>query len=111
MAAPTTGEMLLTHVKRFLVPTLRRDDIVVADDLGPGNVGGVEQAGAALGFLPEYSPELDPIDMTYSQFKSFLRKAAQRTIPGLYRAIRSFVPQPGPRQCANYFRHAGYVSI
>ena len=32
-------------------------------------------------------------------------------VPGLTRAIRSFVPQLGPRECANYFRHAGYASI
>src|SRR5262245_28546902 len=38
------------------------------------------------------------------------RKVAERTVPGLYRRIRSFVPQVGARECANYFRHAGYVS-
>ena len=25
--------------------------------------------------------------------------------------IRSFVPQLGPKECANYFSHAGYASI
>jgi DNA-binding transcriptional LysR family regulator len=37
--------------------------------------------------------------------------AAERTVPGLYRAISSFLPQLSARECANYFRHAGYVSI
>ena len=49
--------------------------------------------------------------LPYSKFKAFLRKVAARTVPGLTRAIRSFVPQLGPRECANYFRHAGYASI
>jgi hypothetical protein len=49
--------------------------------------------------------------MPYSKFKALLRKVAERTVPGLYRTIRSFVPQLGARECANYFRHAGYASI
>jgi len=47
----------------------------------------------------------------YSKFKDHLRKAAKRTVRVLYRTIRAFVPQLGARECANYFRHAGYVSI
>src|SRR2546422_5587169 len=38
---------------------------------------------------------------------AFLRRAAERTIPGLRRAIRSFLPRLRARECANYFRHAG----
>ena len=56
-------------------------------------------------------PDLNPIEMPYSKFKTFLRKVAARTIPSLNRAIRSFIPQLSPQECANYFRHAGYVSI
>ena len=62
-------------------------------------------------YLPKYSPDLNPIEMPYSKFKTFLRKVAARTIPSLNRAIRSFIPQLSPQECANYFRHAGYVSI
>ena len=68
----------------------------------------IEQAGAILRYLPKYSPDLYPIELPLSKFKAFLRKIAQRTVPGLYRAIRSFVPQLGALlECANYFRHAG----
>ena len=48
-----------------------------------------------LSYLPKYSPDLNPIELPYSKFKAFLRKVAARTIPGLTRAIRSFVPQLG----------------
>jgi hypothetical protein len=34
-----------------------------------------------------------------------------RTVSGFNRAIRSFIPQISPQECANYFRHAGYASI
>jgi transposase len=110
-----TGETFLAYVEQCLVPTLKRNDIVVADNFAahkvPGVQAAIENAGATLRYLPKYSPDLNPIEMPYSKFKGFLRKAAERTVPGLYRAIRSFVPQLSKQECANYFRHAGYVSI
>jgi transposase len=80
-----------------LVPVLRRDDIVVMDNCRIHKVAGVreaiEKARATLRYLPQYSPDLNPIEMSYSKFKALLRKVATRTVPGLYRTIRSFVPQ------------------
>jgi transposase len=121
MTAPTvvdgamSGEMFLAYVEQCLVPTLRRRDIVVMDNYRAHKVVGVreaiEKAGATLRYLPKYSPDLNPIEMSYSKFKRFLRKVAERTVPGLHRAIRSFIPLLSARECANYFRHAGYVSI
>jgi transposase len=71
----------------------------------------IEKARATLRYLPKYSPDLNPIEMAYSKFKAFLRKVAARTVPSLNRAIRSFIPQLSPQECANYFTHAGYASI
>jgi transposase len=109
------GEMFLAYVEQCLVPTLKRNDIVVMDNcrvhLGPGIREAIEKVRATLRYLPKYSPDLNPIEMPYSKFKAFLRKVAARTVPGLNRAIRSFIPQLSPRECANYFRHAGYASI
>ena len=109
------GEMFLAYVKQCLVPTLRRNDIVVMDHCRSHKVAGVEEAigkaRATVRLLPKYSPDLNPIELPYSKFKALLRKAAERTVPGLYRTIRSFLPQLGAQECANYFRHAGYASI
>lgn len=110
-----TGEMFLAYVEQCLVPTLRRNDIVVMDNcrvhLGPGIREAIEKAGAIIRYLPKYSPDLNPIEMSYSKFNAFLRKLAARTVPALNRAIRSFIPQVSPQECANYFSHAGYASI
>ena len=110
-----TGEMFLAYVENCLAPMLRRTDIVVMDNcrvhLRTGIGRAIETVGATLRYLPKYSPDLNPIEMPYSKFKTFLRKVAARTIPSLNRAIRSFIPQLSPQECANYFRHAGYVSI
>ena len=86
-----TGEMFLAYVENCLVPTLRRNDIVVMDNcrvhLGTGIGRAIETVGATLRYLPKYSPDLNPIEMPYSKFKTFLRKVAARTIPSLNRAI------------------------
>jgi transposase len=109
------GDMFLAYVEQCLVPTLRRNDIVVMDNCRIHWVAGVreaiEKARATLRYLPKYSPDLNPIEMSYSKFKALMRKAAARTVPALNRAIRTFIPQISPQECANYFSHAGYASI
>ena len=119
MTAPCTidgamnGRRFLTYVERCLAPTLQRNDIVMLDNLPAHKAAGVREAiearGAALRFLPKYSPDLNPIEMSFSQMKAGLRKAGERTIPRLRRRIRSFARAITPRQAANYFRHAGYA--
>ncbi|HEY6602740.1 MAG TPA: IS630 family transposase [Xanthobacteraceae bacterium] len=107
------GPMFLAYVKQCVVPTLRRGDVVIIDNLPAHKVAGVketiEAAGAKLLYLPSYSPDLNPIEPAFSKFKAHLRKAAERTIPRLLcrigRVVRSFSPQ----ECRNFFRHAGYV--
>ena len=110
-----TGEMFVAYLEQCLVPTLRRNEIVMMDNcrihIGPRIREVIEKAGATVRYLPAYSPDLNPIETCYSKFKEFLRKVAARTVPGLDRAIRSFIPQLSPQECANHFRHAGYASI
>jgi transposase len=81
-----TGEMFLAYVENCLVPTLRRNDIVVMDNcrvhLGTGIGRAIETVGATLRYLPKYSPDLNPIEMPYSKFKTFLRKVHQATCSG-----------------------------
>jgi transposase len=111
---PMNGEVFLAYVEQCLVPTLKRNDIVVMDNLPAHKVPGIreaiENARATLRYLPKYSPDLNPIEMPLGKFKAFLRKVAERTVPGLYRTIRSLVPRLGAQECANYFRHAGYAA-
>src|SRR5215472_155967 len=107
------GPMFLAYVKQCLVPTLRRGDIVLMDNLPVHKVAGVDQAieaaGATLIYLPPYSPDLNPIEMAFSKFKAHLRKAAEHTIPGLLRRIGRVVKAFSPQECRNFLRHAGYV--
>jgi len=70
----------------------------------------IEAAGAMLRYLPKYSPDLNPIEQAFSKLKAHLRKAAARTIPRLCHRIGALMAAFTPRECANYFRHAGYAS-
>ena len=109
------AEMFRAYVEQCLVPTLSRGDIVIIDNVNVHKAAAIgeaiENARATLRYLPQYSPDLNPIELPYSKFKALLRKVAARTVRGLYRTIRSFAPQLGAQECANYFRHAGYASI
>jgi transposase len=106
------GEAFLAYVKQCLVPTLKRRDTVVLDNVSFHKVSGVEEAiqaaGARLRYLPQYSPEFNPIELVFHPLKALLRKAAERTIKGLERCVRSFIRALDPAECRGCFRHAGY---
>jgi len=109
---PINAQVFEAWVEQFLVPTLRPADVVVMDNLsshkGPQVRALIEAAGATLRYLPPYSPDFNPIEMMFSKLKALLRKAAERTIEGLWRAIADCIPLVTPRECANYFEAAGY---
>jgi transposase len=109
------GETFLAYVEQGLAPALGRGDIVVMDNLKAHKVTGVkeavEAAGAELRYLPEYSPDLNPIEMSFSTMRAYLRKAAARTARGLQRRIGYFASHLGEDECRRYFAHAGYASI
>jgi transposase len=108
-----TGKKFLAYVEQCLAPTLRRKDVVMIDNLPAHKAAGVREAiearGATLRYLPKYSPDLNPIEMSFSKLKAHLRKMAERTIPRLRRRIGSFARNLTAREASNYFRHAGYA--
>lgn len=107
------GDIFLAYVHQVLVPTLQPGDIVVMDNLSSHKVAGVLEAitaaGAQLRYLPAYSPDLNPIEQLFAKLKALLRKIAARTVEALWTAIGQLVSAFQPGECANYFRHAGYV--
>jgi transposase len=111
---PIDGPSFQAYVEQFLVRELRPGDIVVMDNLGshksPKIRAAIEAAGATLRFLPPYSPDLNPIEMAFSKFKSALRKAAERQVEALWRRIGQALDLFTPSDCASYFKQAGYAS-
>jgi transposase len=101
-----------TYVDKVLVPELEPGDIVIMDNLsshkGPRVREMIEAAGATLLFLPPYSPDFNPIENAFSKLKAHLRKAAERTVDGLWNAIGRVIDLFTPAECRNFFKAAGY---
>ena len=100
------------YVEQVLVPTLRRGDVVVLDNLTvhkhPTIRAVIEAAGAQLRFLPPYSPDFNPIEQAFAKLKAFLRAARPRTFDQVCDLIAQALHFFAPSECANYMRHSGY---
>ena len=109
---PIDRRSFLAYVEQVLVPGLAPGDVVVMDNLpshkGPAIRDAIAKAGARLLFLPPYSPDFNPIEMAFSKLKALLRKAAERTVEGLWSAIGRLIDAVRPAECANYFGAARY---
>jgi len=106
------GESFVAYVEQVLVPTLRPGDLVVLDNLSCHRRAGVreaiEAAGCSLLYLPPYSPDFNPIEPAFAKLKALLRKAARRTVEGLWAFLGQALEAFAPEECRNYFRHCGY---
>jgi len=102
------------YVETQLAPTLRRGDVVILDNLSVHKSATAAQTlhakGAWFLFLPQYSPDLNPIEMAFAKLKAHLRKAAVRTYDALWKAIGDICHLFERQECWNYFKDAGYAS-
>lgn len=109
---PINGIAFQAYVDQVLVPELEPGDIVVMDNLGSHKGAGIraaiEAAGASLLYLPPYSPDFNPIENAFAKLKAMLRKAAERTVDGLWNTIGRIIDTFTPAECTNYFAAAGY---
>ena len=112
---PINGRIFRAYVEQFLAPTLRPGDIVVMDNLGSHKGQAIRRAiegrGAMLVFLPPYSPDFNPIEQAFAKLKALLRKAAERSIPAVWKRIGSLLDLFSPDECRRYFRNAGYAPM
>lgn len=111
---PMTGPAFEVYIETQLAPTLRRGDVVILDNLGLHKSAKAAQALKARGawflFLPQYSPDLNPIEMAFSKLKAHLRAAAARTFDALWTALGDICAIFQPEECWNFFNAAGYAS-
>lgn len=106
------GRSFQAYVEAFLVPVLTAADVVIMDNLGSHKGRRVreliEATGARLVFLPPYSPDFNPIEMAFAKIKALLRKAAERTVAGLWDRIGDILDLITPHEAQNYFAASGY---
>ena len=109
---PINRSTFEAYVARVLIPELTPGDVVIMDNLsshkGPRVREMIEKAGASLRYLPPYSPDFNPIENAFAKLKALLRKAAERTVEGLWTAIGRLLDAFTPSECANYLAAAGY---
>lgn len=102
-----------TYVEAELAPTLRRGDIVLADNLsahkGAEAQRLIEARGARLEFLPPYSSDFNPIELCWSKVKTALRAAKARTFEDLLDALASALRSVSRADVRAWFVHCGYA--
>ena len=107
------GDVFEAFVSQVLVPRLRPGDVVILDNLSSHKRGStrtlIQATGAAVLFLPPYSPDLNPIEMVFSKIKQRLRSLACRTREALWGAMQSVLDQVSASDAINCFRHCGYT--
>jgi transposase len=110
---PLDNPSFLAYVEQVLVPTLGAGDIVVLDNLAihkqPAVRAAIEQVGAAVRFLPPYSPDFNPIELAFAKLKAFLRAVRPRTFDHVCQLVATALTLYTPAECANFVRHCGYA--
>lgn len=108
------GKNFLSYVKNTLIPTLKKGDIVVMDNLSCHKVKGVkeaiEEAGASVLYLPPYSPDFNPIEMMWSKMKTLLRNWKTDTPELLHSVIPDAFSSVSVSDISGWFTASGYCS-
>lgn len=112
--APTDAEIFRLFVTDALTPVLRKNQIVVMDNLQPHKVSGVREAiestGASLLYLPPYSPDFNPIEPAWSKIKQHLRSAAARSVQLLGDSVQHALTLITSADARGFFSHCGYAT-
>lgn len=111
----TTKDMFEIYVEKVLAPSLKREQIVVMDNLSSHKGQRVreliESRGCDQMYLPPYSPDLNPIEEAFSKVKGILRKAQARTRGALIDAMGQALGAVSPSNARGFFEHSGYSAL
>lgn len=107
------GNVFLYFLENILVPELKSGNVVICDNAAAHKVENVkeliESKGARVLYLPPYSPDLPPIELCWSKFKQFLKKAKARRKESLHEAISNAINTITKEDAKGWFEHCGYV--
>jgi transposase len=109
-----TGATFTAYLDQQLIPLLKPTDIVIMDNLPAHKIKEVRAVfnkhKIAYMFLPPYSPDFNPIEMSFSKLKAILRKESEKTIPELEKAVVKAMDSFSKAECENFLKNIGYVS-
>lgn len=113
--AATSGDVFRAYVEHILVPSLRKNDIVILDNLSAHKdkaaIEMIEEVGAEVRFLPPYSPDFNPIEKMWSKVKQLLRGMKARTEEALLLAIGKALSCVTESDALGWFVSCGYSLI
>ena len=101
-------------VDKFLVPQLWSGAVVVMDNLAAHKLASIapmiEAVGASVINLSPYSPDFNPIELWWSQLKSFLRRFTPTTTEMVDRVIAIALNLIDPQHLKNWFANCCYCT-
>jgi len=106
------GDFFAEYVKQALAPSMNTGDILILDNLSSHKTDGALKPlidkGISILWLPPYSPDLNPIELSWSKVKGVLKKLKPRTTEELFITLKTALESVTKEDIANWFRHNGY---
>lgn len=109
----TSGDVFVAYVQQQLAPNLRKNDIVVMDNLSAHKRADVIKAINAVGawviFVPPYSPDYNPIERMWSKLKESIRRQPTTTRKEFDTAVAKAMNQITKEDILAWTKFAGYT--
>ncbi len=103
----TTTERFKEYLEEKLIPSLRKDDVVVMDNMRTHHAKVItkllEERHIQYRYLPPYSPDMNPIEKMWSKMKAGLRKIKVRSSELLPQAIQTALDAVSAEDCSAWF--------
>jgi transposase len=111
---PWMGEHLLYSLRSFYALNYGSCAVVVMDNLPAHKIASIEPminaVGASVLCLSPYSPDFNPIELWWSQLKSFLRMFAPTTTSMIDKIIAVALDLINPQHLRNWFANCCYCT-
>lgn len=108
------SKAFVLFIEKFLVPELWSGAVVVMDNLPAHKLASIEPmieaVGAKVICLSPYSPDFNPIELWWSQLKSFLRSFAPTTTEMVDTLISVALNLMNPKHLKNWFTNCCYCT-
>lgn len=106
-------ELFREYIEDVLLPSLKPGDIIVMDNLrahnAEFNLRKFKRRKVEIRRLPPYSPDLNPIEMMWSQIKNRLRRVSPKDKIEMWREVSYAHLEVTPEMAHNWFESIGYV--
>ena len=108
------GRAFAVFIEQFLCPQLWAGAVVVMDNLPAHKLASIvpmiEAVGASVICLSPYSPDFNPIELWWSQLKSFLRRFAPTSTSMIDIIIAVALNLMNPQHLRNWFANCCYCT-